>query len=174
MPPAADRIARALDRFICWLGRVVSWLCLAMVLVTGVIVVLRYFFDVGWIWLQETVTWMHAAVFLLAAGYTLSLDEHVRVDVFYSGMSPRRQALVDTFGVMLLLLPTCGWIVWSSWDYMMASWHVRESSLETGGLHGLYLLKTLIVVTPILIAAEGIAVVVLRWARILTVPEQQD
>ncbi len=171
MQVTAERIARSVDRLICVLGRAVSWLCLAMVVVTGVVVVLRYFFDVGWIWLQETVTWMHATVFLLAAGYTLSRDEHVRVDVFYSGMSPRRQAVVDTLGVLLLLLPTCGWMVWSAWDYMIASWQVHESSLETGGLHGLYLLKSLIVIAPLLVCIEGIAIVVLRWARLATPSE---
>jgi len=170
----AERVARSVDRFICGLGRAVSWLCLVMVVVTGGIVTLRYFFDVGWIWLQETVTWMHGAVFLLAAGYTLSRDEHVRVDVIYRGMSLRHQAIVDTFGVLLLLLPTCGWMVWSAWDYVIASWHVHESSLETGGLHGLFLLKTLIVATPLLIAVEGIAIVTLRWASLLSASGEPD
>jgi TRAP-type mannitol/chloroaromatic compound transport system permease small subunit len=171
---AAERIAKSLDRFTCTMGRAVSWLCLAMVVMTGVVVALRYLFDFGWIWLQETVIWMHATVFLLAAGYTLSLDEHVRVDVIYRGMSPRRQLVVDTLGVALLLLPTCGWMVWSAWDYMLASWHVYESSQETGGLHGLYLLKTLIVATPLLIAIEAVAIIVLGWARVLTLSGDAD
>jgi TRAP-type mannitol/chloroaromatic compound transport system permease small subunit len=111
---------------------------------------------------------MHATVFLLAAAYTLSRDEHVRVDIFYRGMSPRGQALVDSLGVLLLLLPTCLWIVFSAWDYVAASWQVRESSLETGGMPGLFLLKSLIIVTPVLLAIEGLALVVLRWARILS------
>jgi TRAP-type mannitol/chloroaromatic compound transport system permease small subunit len=167
----ADRIAKFLDQTICLLGRAVSWLCLAMVLVTGVVVTLRYFFDIGWIWLQETVTWMHATVFLLAAGYTLSRDEHVRVDVLYRDMSPYRQAVVDTLGVLFLLIPTCACIVWSAWGYVLASWRVHESSLETGGLHGLFLLKSLIVVTPLLVAIEGIAIVVQRWTRLRLRPE---
>jgi TRAP-type mannitol/chloroaromatic compound transport system permease small subunit len=156
------------DRLVCGLGRMVSWLTVIMVLITATVVVLRYVFGVGWIWLQETVTWMHATVFLLAAAYTLSHDEHVRVDIFYRGMSPRGQALVDSLGVLLLLLPTCLWIVFSAWDYVAASWQVRESSLETGGMPGLFLLKSLIIVTPVLLAIEGLALVVLRWARILS------
>jgi TRAP-type mannitol/chloroaromatic compound transport system permease small subunit len=156
------------DRLVCGLGRMVSWLTVIMVLITATVVVLRYVFGVGWIWLQETVTWMHATVFLLAAAYTLSRDEHVRVDIFYRGMSPRGQALVDSLGVLLLLLPTCLWIVFSAWDYVAASWQVRESSLETGGMPGLFLLESLIIVTPVLLAIEGLALVVLRWARILS------
>ena len=109
---------------------------------------------------------MHAAVFLLAAGYTLARDEHVRVDIFFRRMSPRRQAIVDTAGVFLLLLPTCGWIAYSAWDYVVSSWQVNESSLETGGMPGLFLLKTLIIVTPALLLLEGLALVVLRWARL--------
>ncbi len=63
------------------LGRLISWLVLIMVITVFGIVILRYVFSVGWIWLQELVTWMHAVVFLLTAGYTLSEDAHVRVDV---------------------------------------------------------------------------------------------
>lgn len=163
-----ETFAHRVDRLACGLGRMVSWLTVIMVLITATVVVLRYVFGVGWIWLQETVTWMHATVFLLAAAYTLSRDEHVRVDIFYRGMSPRGQALVDSLGVLLLLLPTCLWIVFSAWDYVAASWQVRESSLETGGMPGLFLLKSLIIVTPVLLAIEGLALVVLRWARILS------
>ncbi|KPK57894.1 MAG: TRAP transporter small permease subunit [Gammaproteobacteria bacterium] len=161
-----ERLAQATDRFVCLVGRAVSWLCLVMVLVAGVVVALRYFFGIGWIWLQETVTWMHGAVFMMAAAYTLSLDEHVRVDVIYRKISARKQAIVDTLGVLLLLLPTCGWILWSAWDYVISSWQFREASLETGGLPGLFLLKSLIVLAPLLLAVEGVALVILRWARL--------
>ncbi|MGD8907425.1 MAG: TRAP transporter small permease subunit, partial [Gammaproteobacteria bacterium] len=93
-------------------------------------------------------------------------DEHVRVDVIYRKISARKQAIVDTLGVLLLLLPTCGWILWSAWDYVISSWQFREASLETGGLPGLFLLKSLIVLAPLLLAVEGVALVILRWARL--------
>lgn len=135
-----------------------------MVLLTGLVVALRYVFDLGWIWMQELVTWMHAAVFMLAAAYTLSRDEHVRVDIFYRRLSARGRAVVDTAGVALLLLPTCGWILYTGLDYVTASWGMLESSRETGGMPGLFLLKTLIVVTPVLLALEGVAVAIRAWA----------
>jgi len=81
-----------LDRLSTILGKGASWLTLFMVIVTCVIVVMRYVFDVGLIWLQESVIWMHAAVFMLGAAYTLEQEEHVRVDVFYRTMSARRRA----------------------------------------------------------------------------------
>ena len=84
-----------LDRLSRITGTVTAWLTLAMVVVTTIIVILRFVFDAGFIWLQESVTWMHAAVFMLGASYTLLHEEHVRVDIFYRSMSARRRAWVD-------------------------------------------------------------------------------
>ena len=69
--PYPERLANLIDRIVCGLGRAVAWLCLAMVVMTVVVVVLRYFFDSGWIWMQESVTWMHGLVFMLAAALSL-------------------------------------------------------------------------------------------------------
>ncbi|MEM1176109.1 MAG: TRAP transporter small permease subunit, partial [Pseudomonadota bacterium] len=92
-----------IDRINDRIGRAAAWMTLAMVIVTFVVVVMRYVFDAGLIWLQESVTWMHAAVFMLGAAHTLQHDEHVRVDVFYRSMSERRRAVVDLFGVLAFL-----------------------------------------------------------------------
>jgi len=75
-----------IDRFNIAIGRTTAWLTLAMVIVSFVIVVIRYVFDSGFIWLQESLTWMHATVFMLGAAYTMQRDEHVRVDIFYRNM----------------------------------------------------------------------------------------
>lgn len=148
----SDKISSISD----WLGRTVAWLTLAMVVITFIIVVLRKFFDVGWIWLQESVTWMHAIVFMLAAAYTLKWDEHVRVDIFYARMSAKQKALVNLCGAIFLLLPLCGFIVWSSWDYVSESWRIRETSWQSSGLPALFLLKSIIPITAILLALQGI------------------
>ena len=165
-PNRAELAAEWFDRMVAWLGRGVAWLCLVMVLMTAVVVILRYFFDSGWIWMQESVVWMHGLVFMLAAAYTMSLDEHVRVDIFYRRLPPRKRLWIDTAGVVLLLLPTCGWIVVAAWDYVFASWSVHEASAEAGGLPGLFLLKSVILVTPLLLAFEGIALIILGWLRV--------
>ena len=128
------KFAQLIDRLNIQIGRATAWLTLVMVLVTFLIVTLRYVFDSGWIWLQESVNWMHAAVFMLAAAYTLACDEHVRVDIFYRDFSPRQKAIVDALGVLLLLLPLSLFLLWASWDYVAASWAIRESSREAGGL----------------------------------------
>jgi len=132
-------------------------LTLAMVLVSCTVVLMRYLFDTGWIWLQESVTWMHAMVFLIGAAYTLEREDHVRVDILYQRMGPRGQAWVNVLGVVVLLLPTCGLILWSSADYVSASWRVREVSQEAGGLPALYLLKSIIPVSALLLSLQGIS-----------------
>lgn len=154
------RLADRIDSLSEATGRVIGWLTLAMVVVTFVIVVLRYLFNVGWISLQESVTWMHAAVFGLGAAFALRRDGHVRVDIFYARMSSRGQAWVNLLGTLFLLLPTCAFIFWVSWDYVAASWSVREASAEAGGLPGIFLLKTVILIMVGLLLLQGMALAI--------------
>ena len=140
-----------------WLGRCVSWLTLLMVLVTFGVVVLRYAFNSGWIAMQESVAYMHALVFMLAAAYTLKHDAHVRGDIIYQKCSPRVRAWIDFFGTLLLLLPVAGFILWSSWDYVLNSWSVSEASHSSGGLPGVYLLKAVIPAMAVLLILQGLA-----------------
>ncbi len=152
--------AAKIDRFSRLLGHAIAWLTLAMVVVTFGVVVLRYAFDLGFIWLQESVTWMHAAVFMLGAAYTLQMNEHVRVDVFYREFGPRRRALVDLGGVILFLLPMTAFLAWSAWDFVAASWSLREASRESGGLPYpmIPLMKSILVVMPLTLALQGVAI----------------
>jgi TRAP-type mannitol/chloroaromatic compound transport system permease small subunit len=149
----------ALKRVSEFTGTLVAWLTLPMVLGTFVIVVLRYALDVGWIWMQEGVVWLHAAVFMLAAAYTLNRDEHVRVDIFYRRMSLRGQAIVNVLGVCLFLLPMSIFIFAISWDYVSVSWQIREGSREAGGLPYPFVpvLKSIIVVTAILLVLQAVS-----------------
>ena len=101
------KLRNQLERFAELTGAAIAWLTVLMVLATFIVVVLRYAFDLGWIAMQESITWMHAAVFMLAAAYTLSHDEHVRVDIFYRDARPKRRALVDLLGVIFFLMPVC-------------------------------------------------------------------
>jgi TRAP-type mannitol/chloroaromatic compound transport system permease small subunit len=153
----ASRFLRLLDAIAEWTGRAVSWLTLTMVLATVAVVVLRYAAGVGLIWLQESVNWMHALVFMLGAAYTLKADQHVRVDVFYREMSERGRAIVNLAGTLLFLLPLCVYLVVESWDYVAVSWRIAERSREAGGLPMLYLLKSVIPLMAVLLALQGIA-----------------
>jgi TRAP-type mannitol/chloroaromatic compound transport system permease small subunit len=149
-------------------GRAAAWLCLAMVLVTSLVVIERYWFNAGSIRMQEAVTFMHALVFMLAAAYTLASDDHVRVDVIYGRLSPRARALIDLVGTLALLLPFCLFLLWSSWDYVSISWQIREASQETGGLPYPFpaLMKSLIPLAAGLLSMQGI-VMVMRSVTLL-------
>jgi TRAP-type mannitol/chloroaromatic compound transport system permease small subunit len=116
--------------------------------------------------MQETVTWMHAAVFMLGAAWALRSGDHVRVDVFYKKMSPRRQGWVDLLGTVFFLLPLCGYIFFESLPYVQQSWEIGERSREASGMPGLYLLKTLIPLTALLLALQGVSDMVRAARRI--------
>jgi TRAP-type mannitol/chloroaromatic compound transport system permease small subunit len=161
------RLSHAIDTLSEWTGRLVSWLTLLMVLVTFLIVVLRYVFNMGWIAMQESVLYMHAIVFLVGAGYTLERQGHVRVDIFYRDMSPRQRAWIDLLGTLLFLLPTCGFIFWVSWPYVLESWSVVEGSREAGGIPAVFLLKTVILIMAALVLLQGLSEA-LRSLLILT------
>jgi TRAP-type mannitol/chloroaromatic compound transport system permease small subunit len=139
-------------------GRLISWLTLFIVLVTFIVVVLRYAFDIGSIALQESISYMHAFVFMLGAAYTLKHDSHVRVDIFYRKMSTVKKARVDLLGTLLLLFPVCLFIMYSSWDYVITSWGQQEESGEAGGLAYVYLLKTTLLLMPLLLMLQGAAI----------------
>lgn len=151
-------ISNKLESFIELTGRTVSWLALVMVLTTFVVVILRYLFDTGSIALQESVTYMHAVLFLVGASWTLQQDAHVRVDIFYTRCSKQRRALIDLLGSLLLLFPLMSFIAYVSWDYVLNSWDVLEASREAGGLPGVYLLKSFILVMSALLVIQAIAV----------------
>jgi TRAP-type mannitol/chloroaromatic compound transport system permease small subunit len=148
-----------LDRLSTAIGRGASWLTLLMVVVTFVVVVMRYVFDAGYIWIQESVIWMHAVVFMLGAAYTLHDEEHVRVDVFYRNMSPRRRAWVNLVGIVVFLLPLCAFLAWNSWDFVVQSWRIGESSREPGGLPYpfLPLLKSALLLMPLTVSLQGLS-----------------
>ncbi len=148
---------RITDRLNDTIGRGVAWLTLAMVLVTFLVVVLRYVFVLGWVWMQESYVWMHGIVFMLGAGYTLLHNGHVRVDIFYRPKSARYKAWVDLLGALLLLLPIVSLVFVVSWPYVLDSWLRLEESREAGGLPGLYVLKTAILAFCVLIGLQGLS-----------------
>ncbi len=169
MSESADTPASNLfDRISEITGKVISWLTLLMVLATGVIVTLRYAFDAGYIWMQESVTWMHAAVFMLGASYTLLHEEHVRVDIFYRRMSDKRRALVDLLGVILFLLPMCGFLAMTAYDFAAVSWSMQESSREPGGMPYpmIPLLKSIVIVMPVAVALQGVSIMMRSLAAL--------
>jgi TRAP-type mannitol/chloroaromatic compound transport system permease small subunit len=139
------------------IGRSISWLTLLMVIITFLVVVLRYVFSSGWIAMQESIIYMHSIVFMLGVAFTLKQNGHVRVDIFYERMGPRSRAWVDLLGAIFLLIPFCLFIILISWNYVSLSWSLLEGSRDAGGLPAVFLLKTTIPVMAMLLMLQGVA-----------------
>ena len=150
----------ALDKVTEFLGRSIAWLTLVMVLLSFLIVVLRYGFNIGSIAMQESVLYLHAMVFMLGAAYTFKHDGHVRVDIFYQKMSEKQRAYVNLFGLLCLYLPVAIFIFVICFDYVALAWRIQEKSPEAGGLAFVYLNKTLLLLLPITLIIQGIAEVI--------------
>jgi len=161
------QIADALDRVNAWIGRVVRWLALALLLAQFAVVVLRYLFGTSYIWGTEAVLYLHAALFMLGAGYTLLVDGHVRVDIFYGSLSARGKALVDLLGTILFLVPTCLVILWFTWRFTANSWAIFEGPLSVGGIPASYLLKSLIPAFAALLLVQGASLALRSLLRLL-------
>jgi len=155
-----NNILHALEAINEHIGKAISWLTLCLVLVTFTVVVLRYGFNIGWIWMQESTVYMYAWIFMLSAAYTLKHEGHVRVDILYGQFNEQQKAWVNLLGTLFLLFPMFIFIAWASLDYVIASWRIQEASQEAGGLSYVYLLKSSLLVMPLLMLLQGIALLI--------------
>ncbi len=155
-------VARVIDGLNERVGRFISWFALIMVLMQFAVVLLRYVFGLGFIPMQESILFMHSMLFLVAAGYTLLHDGHVRVDIFYGAASPKRKALVNLLGVLIFLWPLCVVMGYMSWSFVWAALRVWEGSPE-GTFMPFWLLKSLLLVFPVLLALQGFSLALNSW-----------
>ena len=145
-----------IDKVTDLLGKIISWLTVVMLLNVLIVVVARYFLGFGSIALQESVTYLHCAVFMLGLSYTLKHDGHVRVDILYRNYSNKNKAMVNFLGGLFFLVPLSILLFVTSWDYVLASWSIRETSAENNGLPFVYLLKSLMLVMPLTLLIQGL------------------
>lgn len=139
------------------ISNAVAWLTALMAATMFTIVILRYGFNIGSIAAQESITYMHGLVFMLAIAHTLKVDGHVRVDILYQRCGEKGKAWVNLCGSLFLLLPVCAFITYTSWDYVSTSWSYFEGSREAGGIDGVFLLKSLIPFMGILLFLQGLS-----------------
>ena len=150
-------LARKIDAFQERFGRGVSWLSLVMVLVVFGDVLSRYLFRHTSGAMQELEWYLFGTLYLLAAGYTLLHDEHVRVDIVYSKLTPRRRAWVDFALFWIFFFPSCLLVIYTAWPFVWHSWAVWEGSPDPGGLPLRWLLKSMIIVGFVLLLVQGIS-----------------
>ena len=152
-----NSVVKAIDLVIDNIGRIGSWCSLLMVMAMLLVVVLRYGFQIGSISLQESITYLNCIIFTSGVAYTLKEDAHVRVDVMYAKLRIKSKALVDLLGTLVFLGLTAGFILWTSWDYVSVSWRIREGSAESSGLPYVYVLKTSILLIPVMLLMQGLS-----------------
>jgi len=165
------RIADALDWINRIIGNIVMWFALAMVLLQFALVILRYVFGISSIFASEGVLYLHAALFMLGAGYTLLLQGHVRVDIFYARRSPRGQAITDIFGHLALLGPALIILLYWSWPMVRRSWAILEGPISVGGIPASFLLKSLVPAFCVLLLIQGFSALIRDLIRLREGPD---
>ncbi len=129
------------------------------------VVILRYVFGIGFIELQDAVAYSFATLVVLGLPVAQVRDVHVRVDVFRAHQSVRKQARYDQLGILAFLIPVFGLTIWWVWPDVSYSWSIREASVETGGLPGLFLVKSMLPLACALMILQGLASFALAGER---------
>lgn len=152
-------LVRAICRFNQMLGYIFSWFSLGIVLVCFAVVILRYFFSIGHVWMQDLFVWLNGMMFMGIAGYTLMQGHHVRVDIFYRPAAVKRKAWVDLIGSFVFIAPFVGVITYYGLPYVLRSWRLMEGSSNYGGMDGLFIVKSFILVFALVISLQALAMV---------------
>ncbi len=168
---ALRTLSSAIDRVDEVVGEASSWLVLFLVLVTITDVSLRYLFHAGSVAFQELEWHLYAANFLIAAGWTMLRDGHVRIDIFYSRFGSRGQALVDLLGTLLFCIPFCIVVILAARPFFLNAWSIGEGSPDPGGLPARYILKAAIPVGFGIVVVQSISQV-LKALFVLTGKEE--
>lgn len=140
---SAGKLADAIDCFIDRVGALVSWLALAVALVMGANVFMRYGLSIGYIWSQELEWHLLVPLTLIGMSYALRHGEHVRVDVLFANFSDRTKHAINAISAVIAMIFS-GLVIWLSIDFVMQSWNLNEGSPNPGGLPALYLMKAMI------------------------------
>jgi len=151
------KISQVIDLISEKIGIFTAYLILPMIIITFLVAFMRYMLDVGSIAIQEIIIYLHALVFSVGAAFTLKNDMHVRIDIFYSNYKRDFKKIINILGASLFLIPTCILIFITSWDYVISSILLLESSKEAGGLPILYILKSYILLLCITLFFQAIS-----------------
>jgi len=150
---------KSLDNIIAIIGKSVSWLNVALIILICFDVLFRYFFAFTKNWIIELEWHFFALVFILGSAYALQEDKHVRVDVFYQRFSEKTQTIINLTGTIVFLLPWCYLVMTTAYKFANNSWYIKEGSPQPGGLPARYIIKGMIVVGFFLLALQAISLI---------------
>lgn len=161
----AASVTGVIDRIQKITGSAAAVITVLLLLIICYDVVTRYIFNSSSVALQELEWHLYSLIFLLGAGYTYLTNEHVRIDVFHSRLSKKKQMIVEMTGILLFLIPFCIAGIVSSEFFVTNSWRVLERSPDGGGLPGRYILKAMIPLSFLLILLAGVSTIIKTWFR---------
>ncbi len=157
---ALKRLANGIDKINEYVGRFVSWITTLLVVVVFADVVMRYLFNMSFVFTQELEWHLFGFIFLMGAGYTLLHNGHVRVDIIYQRLGPKAQAWINLFGTIFFLFPGCFLIVVTSLGFVESSFAVLEGSPDPGGIPLRFILKSCIPAGFILVWLQGVSLLI--------------
>ena len=150
------KLVRFLDSINEWTGKIFCWLVVPLVLLTVMEVILRRFLGSPTIWSFEVLKQIYALHFMIVAGFGLRYGSHVSVDIFTMMLSNRARAILDLISYLVFFFPFCIVCIWQGYSFAATSWAMKETSWSVFA-PPLYPVKTVIVVTFILLAIQGIS-----------------
>ena len=155
-----EKISYTIDLFNERIGIITSYLAIPLILITFLVAFMRYVLDFGSIAIQEITIYLHALIFTVGASYTLKNNMHVRIDIFYNKFSDNLKKNINLFGTIFFLLPSCILIFITSFNYVISSIMLLESSKEAGGLPILYILKSYILLMVFTLFLQAISEII--------------
>jgi len=159
------KISHTIDLFNEKIGILTSYLAIPLILITFFVAFMRYVLDFGSIAIQEITIYLHALIFTVGASYTLKNNMHVRIDIFYNKFSNNLKKNINLFGTIFFLLPSCILIFVTSFNYVISSIMLLESSKEAGGLPILYILKSYILLMVFTLFLQAISEIIKNCRR---------
>jgi TRAP-type mannitol/chloroaromatic compound transport system permease small subunit len=171
---AIKALTRWIDGLNQWVGRGVAWVTLGLVLVVFVDVVMRYLFNVSFVFTQELEWHLFGFIFLIGAGYTLLHDGHVRVDIIYQRLGLKGRAWINLLGVLFFLIPGCIMVISTSWKFAANSFMMLEGSPDPGGIPLRFIIKGCIPVGFTLLLLQGFSMGLHSFMQILGIETAKE
>jgi TRAP-type mannitol/chloroaromatic compound transport system permease small subunit len=159
------------DKLNQWIGSyLVSAAVFLFIAIIFLNVVLRYMFNTSFVFMAEVEWHLFAFIFLMGAGYTLLHDNHVRVDIFYSLMDTRKRALLNIFGVIFFLIPSCYLVLTTAIPWVITAYEVGEVSIDPGGIPARFILKAVLPIAYFLMLLQGLSLGIKSICLLLNKP----
>ncbi len=168
---AIKKVVIFCDKINEWIGSfIVTSAVFLFILVIFSNVIMRYVFNTSFVFMAELEWHVFAFIFLMGAGFTLLHDGHVRVDIFYSMVDKKKQALINLFGVLFLLIPSCYVVLSTSIPWVIVAYEVGEVSINPGGIPARFLLKATLPIGYFLMLIQGLSLFVKSSLTLLGKP----